>query len=225
MKIILKQDLFVEGKDGMSIIPNGTILEALTPEDEANRVQHLKKEKERVGLLRKNRYSNLNQEQNAAHGQFDEYFVSNVKIVNKEIKKDTDEVEGQQTDVDDFDVHSVNVTAGYIAAVVIIPKELFPIQIDLDNKNFYEFIDSLDIDDLDYILAEKTGFSSSLWREYDRNSSESDMSYSCDEVTSNGVVISVNWEFNLIGKTGDDEDGGTLINKGRYRTGGNYPNA
>jgi len=231
LKAITKQDIVVENNGGIAILPKGTILEAWTPEDTARAANFAKERQQRFELLRKNRYTNLSPEQNAAHGKFDDYFTNNLVITKKEFKSGTDTVEGRQTDVDDFDEHVVETATGEIFAKVTIPKELVPVQFvkdDVlnDDSALVQFVESLDIDDLDYALAEKAGLSKKLWSEYDKDSSESDLQYYISvETTDEAIVMGVIWEFSLLGKTSDGGEDSTLSHRGGYSRGGNYPDA
>jgi hypothetical protein len=214
MKIILKQELFVEGKNGMTLIPEGTRIIVPNKDDNGNDIhQQIQPDEEAV--------------LNAYVDVLNKFIPDQLVVVKNNLVEGTDEIEGQQTDVDDFDVHSVDTVSGTVVFEVSIPKEVVPFKFSaadaLDESSpverFTFWADIPEFDDIEEYLAEKADVS--LWGKRSRDDEHKVSSYISQKTTDNALVIGIRWDISLTGSISGDN----LVHKGRYRRGGSYPDA
>lgn len=205
--IILKQELVVESNSGISVLTKGTKLKLVIE-----------------NKLRPEEFESFN----VFNEVLTQYIPEQAVVVDSQLKEDSQDVEGQQTDVDDFDVHKVDIVYGKIVFEVSIPKESIPIKFSAadvldETSQLNRFMASSGIsqwDDLDEMLAEKADLSS--WGIRDTKNSQSNIvSQISKKTTDDMLVIDIIWDVNIQSSI----DKSSIIHKGGYRTGGRYPDA
>lgn len=216
MTIILKQELVIEDKHGMSVIPAGS------------KIKLVKEGSDIHGQLMPEETGIVDKFGDAIAGLLPDGLV----LVKKEVKDGMEEIEGRQTDVDDFDVHNVRTVAGRVVAEVSMPKEMVPFQFvatDAVNEEsqlskFVFYADIPAFDDIEYMMAKLADID--MFGNHDRDISESKIhSYPSQKTTNDTLVIGIVWDLNLTALPSDRGEGSTLVHRGKYRTGGNYPDA
>lgn len=209
-RLITKHDIVIENSNGISIIPAGTKL-----------------------IKENTHHEPIKPEEHELFNSFHDVLFNSITpdkltVVKKELKEGYDEVEGTQTDVDDFDVHRVETLYGKVVFELSIPKELIPIKFSAaDSANessqidrFVALADIPSFDDIKEVLADVADIR--LWGKHDRDSDESTInSYVSQKTTDDVLVIGIVWNVNIQGSA----DSSSLVHKGRYRTGGRYPDA
>jgi hypothetical protein len=148
-----------------------------------------------------------------------EKILFDAKVISNTVEKNIDTMDGAQTDVDDFDVVRVIALKGTIIATCQVPISL------IKQTNAYKETNDINMAITNFckITEDETDFKSefvakALNKKSDNIKNDDIKTKFITEISGDAVNITTNFDVDII----VDE---RIIRKGKYRTGGYYPDA